>query len=117
MLKKPPHTCNKYFFQKKLILFQLYIEHMHLEKFEWLSSSEKLFKNTLHPKITYCCEALKTMLSNYLLTTQVLRGTFFKICRIQIKTYTLTSIKPKYGAFYLRIQVSVPLQSLLVQLS
>ena len=36
---------------------------------------------------------------------------------IQIQIYTQTSIEPKYGAFYLKNKVSVPLQSLIVQLS
>ena len=52
------------------------MKYMCLEKFERLSSSKNSSNKTLHPKMTHCCEALKTMLSNYFCTTQVLRGTF-----------------------------------------
>ena len=77
----------------------------------------KFFKMVSHPKMTYCCEALKSMLSNNFFTTQVLRGIFWKIWRIQIQIYIQTSIETKYGAFYLKNKFSVPLQSLLVKLS
>ena len=46
-----------------------------------------------------------------------LRGNFWEIQGIQIQIYPQNSIEPKYGAFYLKNKVSVPLQSLLVQLS
>ena len=43
-----------------------------------LSSSQKLFKTTLHPKITQFCEASRFMLSDSFCTKPVLRGTFLK---------------------------------------
>ena len=67
--------------------------------------------------MSHCCEAPKPMLSNYLCTTQVLRGTFWQIWKIQTELYSQNSNESKYGAFYLKNEVSVPLQSLLVQLS
>ena len=73
-LKKPTHSCNTYFFKNKVIFCQKFIVHMHLEKFEWLSSSEELFKKTLHLKMTHWCEAFKTMLSNFFCTAQVCFG-------------------------------------------
>ena len=41
----------------------------------------------------------------------ILRGIFWEIRRIQIQLYPQTSIEPKYGAFYLKKEVSVPLHS------
>ena len=82
---------------------------------------QQLRKNSLHktlnPKMIHCCEVLITMLSNYFFTTQVFRGTFGQMWCIQISIYTQTSNEPKYGEFYLKNEVSVPLQSWLVQLS
>ena len=58
---------------------------------------------TLTPRITHCCEAPKSMLSNYFGKKQVLRGTFWEIWRmvIYLKTYliyikSLTRKKKKY---------------------
>ena len=56
------------------------------------------------------------MLSNYFGKTQVLRGTFGEIWRIQIQIYHETSIEPKYGAFYMKNEVSAHGLGLLVQL-
>ena len=56
-------------------------------------------------------------LSNYFCKSQLLRGSSWKMWHIQIYIYTQTSIGPKYGAFYLKNEVSDPLQSLLVLLS
>ena len=72
---------------------------------------------TLHPKMLHCCEAPRSMLSNYFGKKQVLRGTFGEIWRIQIQIYPQTSIEPRYGAFYLTNEVSVHGLGLLVQLS
>ena len=102
------------FYQKKVTFRQQYSEHMHLEIFNLWSSSEKLFKKTLYPKMTHVCKALKPIDSYYFCIAQVLRG---QIWRIQIQIYTKSSIEPKYGAFYLKNEVSVLLQSLLVELS
>ena len=44
MFKKPPQSCNTSFKKKKNVFCQPYIERVSLEKFERLSSSEKLFK-------------------------------------------------------------------------
>ena len=77
----------------------------------------KTLKKTVHPKGPHCCEALKLMHSNYFCTTEFIRGTFWQMWCIQIQIYTQNSIEPKYGAFDLKNKVSVPLQSLLVQLS
>ena len=63
------------------------------------------------------CEAPEPLLSNYFCTKQVLRGTFWKIRRIQIQMNPQTPIKPKYGAFYLNNEVRVHGLVLLVQLS
>ena len=48
---------------------------------------------------------------------KILRGTFWEIRRIQIQIYPQTSIEPKYGAFYLKDEVSAHGLVLLVQLS
>ena len=74
-------------------------------------------KQKLNPNITHCCEAPRSMLSNYFGKKQVLRGTFGEIWRIQIQLYHQTSIQPKYGAFYLTNEVSAHGFVLLVQLS
>ena len=71
----------------------------------------------LNLQTTYCCEAPKSMLSNYFGKKQVLRGTFWEIWRIQIQIYPQTSIEPRYGAFYLTNEVSAHGLGLLVQLS
>ena len=71
----------------------------------------------MNAKITHCCEAPRSMLSNYFGKKQVLRGTFGEIWRIQIQIYPQTSIEPKYGAFYLTHEVSAHGLGLLVQLS
>ena len=65
----------------------------------------------------HCCEAPRSILSNYFGKKQVLRGTFGEIWRIQIQIYPQTSIEPRYGAFYLTNEVSVHGLGLLVQLS
>ena len=57
------------------------------------------------------------MLSNYLCTQQVLRGTFWKIRRIQIQIYPETNIERKYGTFYLNNEARVHELVLLAQLS
>ena len=49
--------------------------------------------------------------------TNLIKGTFWKIRRIQIQKYPQTSIEPKYGAFYLNDKVRVHGLVLLVQLS
>ena len=41
-------------------------------------------------------------------TKKVLRGTFWKVQRIQIHKYPKTYIEPKYGAFYLNKQSQGP---------
>ena len=71
----------------------------------------------MNPQITHCCEAPRSMLSNYFGKKQVLRGTFGEIWRIQIQIYPQTSIEPRYGAFYLTNEVSAHGLGLLVQLS
>ena len=71
----------------------------------------------LHPKMTHCCEAPRSMLSNYSGQIQVLRDNFGEIWRIQIQIYPQTSIEPKYGEFYLKNKVSAHGLVLLVQLS
>ena len=65
----------------------------------------------------HCCEAPRSILSNYFDKKQVLRGTFGEIWRIQIQIYHQTTIEPKDGAFYLKDEVSVHGLVLLVQLS
>ena len=54
----------------------------------------------------HCCEATRSMLSNYFCTKQVLRGTFEEIWRIQIQINPETYVDLKYGAFYLNNEVS-----------
>ena len=49
----------------------------------------------------HCCEAPRSMLSNYFSKKLVLRGTFGEIWRIQIQMYPKTYVELKYGAFYL----------------
>ena len=63
-----------------------------------------LFKK-LHPNMTHCCEALKSMLSIYL--KKNLQITFWETWRIQIQINPKNSIEPKYGEFYLKKKVRV----------
>ena len=65
----------------------------------------------------HCCEAPRSMLSNYFGKKKVLRGTFGEIWRIQIQMYPQTSFEPKYGAFNLKNKVSAHGLGLIVQLS
>ena len=65
----------------------------------------------------HCCEAPRSMLSNYFCKKQVLRGTFGEIWRIQIQIYLETYVELKYGACYLKIEVSAHRLGLVVQLS
>ena len=68
--------------------------------------------------MTHCCEAPRSMLSNYFGNKkQVLRDHFGEIWRIQIQMYPQTSIEPKYGEFYFKNEVSAHGLVLLVQLS
>ena len=71
---------------------------------------------TLNPQIKHCCEAPRSMLSNYFGKKQVLRGTFGEIWRKQIQIYPQTSTEPRYGAFYLANNVSAHGLGLPVQL-
>ena len=41
-----------------------------------MNQNNYLKKKTLHPKMDHCCEAPRSMLSNYFSKKQVLRGTF-----------------------------------------
>ena len=65
----------------------------------------------------HCCEAPRSMLSNYFGKKQVLRGTFGEIWRIQIQIYPQNYVEPKYGAFNLKNEVSAHGLGLVVQLS
>ena len=56
--------------------------------------------------MTYCCEAPRSMLSNYFCKIQVLRDHFGEIWRIKIQIYPQTYIEPEYGEFYLNNEVS-----------
>ena len=60
----------------------------------------------MNPQITHCCEAPRSMLSNYFGKKQVLRGTFGKIWHIQIQIHPRTYYEPKYGEFNLKNKVS-----------
>ena len=60
----------------------------------------------MHPKILHCCEAPRSMLSNYFGKKQVLRGTFREVWRIQIQIYPQNSFEPTYGALTLENEVS-----------
>ena len=71
----------------------------------------------MDPKMIHCCEAFKSMLSNYFCKRQVLRGTFGEIWRIQIQIYPKTYVELKYGACYLKNKVSAHRLGLVVQLS
>ena len=82
-----------------------------------LGTQNNSLKLNLNTKIPHCCEAPRSMLSNYFGKKQVLRGTFGEIWRIQIQIYPQTSIEPRYGAFYLTNEVSAHGLGLLVQLS
>ena len=64
------------------------MKHVSLEKFERFSSSEKLLKLKLHPKMTHCCEALKPCLPTIFYTKQVHRGTFFYLAHSNLNKYT-----------------------------
>ena len=65
----------------------------------------------------HCCEAPTSILSNYFCKKQVLRGTFGEIWRIQIQMYPKTYFELKYGAYYLKSEVSAHRLGLVVQLS
>ena len=78
---------------------------------------KKLYFIILNPQIPHCCEAPRSMLSNYFGKKQVLVGTFGGIWRIQVQIYPQTSIEPKYGSFYLKDEVSAHGLVLFVQLS
>ena len=54
----------------------------------------------------HCCEAPRSMPSNYFCKMQVLRGTFGEIWRIQIQIYPKPYVELKYGEFYLKNKVS-----------
>ena len=74
-------------------------------------------KNKLQTKIIHCCEAPRSMFSNYFSKKQVLRGTFWEIWRIQIQIYPKTDVELKYGAYNLKNGVSAHRLGLVVQLS
>ena len=63
------------------------------------------------------CEPPRSMLSNYFCKKQVLRGPFGEIWRIEIQVYPKTYVYLKYGACYLKSEVSVHRLGLVVQLS
>ena len=65
----------------------------------------------------HCCEAPRSILSNYFFKKQVLRGTFGEIWRIQIQIYPKTYFELKYGACNLKNKVSAHRLGLVVQLS
>ena len=67
-----------------------------------------IFFLTLHPKIKHCCEAPRSMLSNFFGKNQVLRGTFGEIWHIQNQMNLETSFEPKHGAFNLKKQSQCP---------
>ena len=53
----------------------------------------------------HCCEAPKSMLSNYFCKNQVLRGTFGEIWRIQIQIYPKTYVELKSPLFQLVLTI------------
>ena len=65
----------------------------------------------------HCCEAPRSMLSNYFCRKQVLRGTFGEIGRIQIQIYPKKYVELKYGACYLNNKVGAHRLGLWVQLN
>ena len=65
----------------------------------------------------HCCEAPRSMISNYFCKKQVLRGTFGEILCIQMQKYPKTYIELKYGACYLNNEVSAHRLGLVVHLS
>ena len=65
----------------------------------------------------HCCEAPRSILSNYFGKKQIIGGIFGEIWRIQIQMYPQTYIEPKYGLFYLKNKVSAHGLVLLVQQS
>ena len=65
----------------------------------------------------HCCEAPRSMLSNYFGKKQVLRGTFGEMWRIQIQIYLKTYVELIFGACYLKNKVNAHRLGLVVQLS
>ena len=65
----------------------------------------------------YCCEAPRSMLSNYFCKKQVLRGTFGEMWSIQMQSYPKTYVELKYGACYLKSEVGAHRLGLVVQQS
>ena len=49
-----------------------------------------------------CCEAPRSMPSNYFCKKPVLRGSFGEIWRIEIQIYLKAYVELKYGACYLK---------------
>ena len=83
---------------------------------EW-AAQNNYFKKTLHPKMIHCCEAPRSMISNYFCKNQVLRGTFGEIWRRQIHMYPKTYVELKYGACNLKNKVTAHILGLVVKLS
>ena len=81
------------------------------------SASQNNYLKTVHTKMINCCEAPRSMLSNYFCKKQVLRGTILgEIWRIQIQIYPRIDVKFKYGASNLKNKVGAHRLGLVVQL-
>ena len=76
-----------------------------------------ILHKTLHPKMIHCCEASRSMLSNYFCKKQALIGTFGEIWHIQIHMYPKTYVELKYGTCDLKNEVSAHRLGLKVQLN
>ena len=118
LLIKTPKTCKNRFWPKKMenLVKNTFVIWVWKSLNDW-AAQNNYFKKTLHPKMIHCCEAPRSMLSNYFCKKQVLRGTFGEIWRIQIQIYPKTYVDLGYGACYLNNEVSAHRLGLVVQLS
>ena len=65
-----------------------------------------IIKKNIATKMIHCCEAPRSMLSNYFCKKQILRGFFGEILCIQIQMYPKSFVEFKYGACNLKNKVS-----------
>ena len=83
---------------------------------DWAAQKHSFYKS-LHPKMTHCCEVLKPCFLSTFVKHKYLEVLLEISGAFKSKYIHKPPMILKYGAFYIKNEVSVPLQSLLVQLS
>ena len=88
LIIKTPKTCKKHILAKKMENFvkNTFVIWVWKKLHDWAPQNNYLNK-TLHPRMIHCCEAPRSMLSNYFYKKQILRGTIGEIWRKQIQMY------------------------------